>query len=125
MVEDSDQTRDIYATFLEHHGWDVLTASDGRAGIRLARTERPDIVVMNLSMPVIDGVAATELLREHESTAGIPIIVCTAYVREDGAHRALQAGCDSYLEKPVPPSRLLEEIERFVMRPAARPPAKR
>lgn len=114
LVEDSDDTRRIYSAFLQHHGYRVLEAANGREGIQLARAERPDIIVMNLSMPVIDGISATTLLREDATMATTPIIVCTAYVQEDGSELAYAAGCDAYLEKPVEPSRLQGEIERLV-----------
>jgi CheY-like chemotaxis protein len=114
FVEDNDDTRRIYSTFFRHHGYHVLEAANGQEGVQLARESRPDVVVMNLSMPVIDGISATSLIKEHEVTAGIPIVVCTAFVREDGSDLAFAAGCDAYLEKPAEPSRVLEEVERLV-----------
>jgi CheY-like chemotaxis protein len=116
FVEDNEDTRRIYSEFFRHHGYEVLEAANGQEGVQLARQLRPDIVVMNLSMPVIDGLSATSLIRENEATAGIPIVVCTAFVREDGSDLAFAAGCDAYLEKPAEPSRVLEEVERLVGR---------
>jgi CheY-like chemotaxis protein len=121
LVEDSEDTRLIYATYLQHKGWRVLEAENGRVGIQVAREKLPDVIVMNVSMPVIDGLTAAELLKEDPNTSGIPIIACTAYVRSEGGELARIAGCDSYIEKPAPPSLILEEIDRLTTRTAANP----
>ena len=114
VVENDDDTRCIYSTVLEHHGYNVLQADDGAEGIALARAHLPDLILMNLSMPRIDGISATSILRGEPGTAKIPIIACTGFVSEDGEDKAVDAGVDAYLEKPCMPSRILEEVEKFI-----------
>ena len=119
VVENDEDTRSIYATVLEHRGYDVVQAGDGASGIELAREHHPDLILMNLSMPKLDGISATSILRSEAATAGIPIIACTGFISEDGEQRALIAGADAYLEKPCMPSRVVEEVERFIGPPVA------
>jgi two-component system, cell cycle response regulator DivK len=114
VVEDDHDTRVIWQTVLEHHGYMVIGASDGSDGIIKAREESPDLIVMNLSMPKLDGISTTALLKRDAVTAAIPIIACTGYVREDGEDQAEDAGVDAYLEKPCEPSRMVEEVQRFI-----------
>ena len=119
LVEDSEDTLAIYTLMLEHHGFRVLGATTGADGIAAARASRPDVIVMNLSLPGLDGLSAAHILKQDPTTAGIPIIACTAFIQEEGARPAKQAGCDSYLEKPCDPSRVLAEVERFMVRAPA------
>jgi|SRR5688500_6491067 len=114
VVENDEDTRSIYTTALEHYGYDVLQAEHGAEGIELAREHRPDLILMNLSMPELDGLSATSILRGEPSTADIPIIACTGFIRADGQDKAVDAGVDAYLEKPCMPSRILEEVEKFI-----------
>jgi two-component system, cell cycle response regulator DivK len=119
LVDDDDDTRSIYQTMLRHYGYDAVVAADGPEGVRLAQAHEPSIIVMNLSMPTLDGISAISMLREDPRTASIPIIACTGFVREDGEDLAEDAGCDAYLEKPCQPSRLVQEIQRFIGPPVA------
>lgn len=119
VVENDDDTRRIYATVLEHRGYSVLQADDGASGIDLARQHQPDLILMNLSMPRLDGISATTILREDTHTAAIPIIACTGFISEEGQNAAQVAGVNSYLEKPCMPSRILEEVEKFIGPPVA------
>lgn len=114
VVDDDMDTRIIWMTALEHHGYSTVAAGDGPEGILMAREQQPDVIVMNLSMPRLDGLSATTLLRNDPLTADIPIIACTGFVKEDGEDRAEDAGCDAYLEKPCEPSRMVEEVQRFI-----------
>jgi two-component system, cell cycle response regulator DivK len=114
LVEDSEDTLDIYTTMLEHHGYRVIGAATGREGIETAREQQPDVIVMNVSLPGIDGLAASHILKRDEATARIPIIACTGFIQEEGGRPAEDAGCDSYLEKPCEPSRILAEVQRFI-----------
>lgn len=119
LVEDSEDTREIYTVILEHHGYRVLGEANGADGITTARAARPDVIVMNVSLPGIDGLAAAQILKHDPATSDIPIIACTAFIHEDGAGPAEAAGCESYLEKPCDPSRLLAEVERLMVRAPA------
>lgn len=92
----------------------MLLASDGGEGVRIAQEHGPDLILMNLAMPKLDGLSATSLLRDDPRTATIPIIACTGFALHDGGERAEGAGADAYLEKPVEPSRLVQEVERFI-----------
>lgn len=119
IVDDDYDTRTIWLTMLQYRGYTTLEAADGPEGIQLARERHPDVIVMNLSMPKLDGIGATTILREDPVTAHIPIIACTGFVREDGLDDAAEAGCNAYLEKPCEPSRVVEEVERFIGPPVA------
>lgn len=118
IVEDNSDNRSIYATLLRHHGYRVLEAEDGAEGLELARTELPDLVLMDISLPVLDGWQATELLKQDSQTASIPVIALTAHAMVEHRHRSLDAGCAVYLAKPCEPSRVLEEIGRLLAAPA-------
>jgi two-component system, cell cycle response regulator DivK len=117
IVEDSEDTREVYTTFLRHHGYRVVEACTGLDGIQLARSERPDVIVMNLAMPHVDGLSATQALKADPATRPIPIIACSAFLRAQGELPAEEAGAETYLEKPCDPSRILEEVRRFAGEP--------
>ncbi|HSJ23881.1 MAG TPA: response regulator [Longimicrobiales bacterium] len=119
VVDDDFDTRTIWLTVLQHRGYATLDAADGGSGIQMARDHQPDVIIMNMSMPKLDGIGATTVLREDPLTAHIPIIACTGFVREDGLDEAEDAGCDAYLEKPCEPSRVVEEVARFIGPPVA------
>jgi two-component system, cell cycle response regulator DivK len=114
LVEDSGDTRVIYATILAHHGYRVIEAVNGDEGLRMAREERPDLILMNVSIPLIDGWKATALLKRDPDTAHIPVIAVTAFTRKKDRKRARDVGCDSYLPKPCDPTRVLQEVQRFI-----------
>ena len=114
LVEDHEDNRNIYRTILEHYGYEVVLASDGQSGIRLAREAQPDLVLMDLSIPVVDGWEATRVLKRDASTRGIPVIALSAHALEEDRARAREAGCDGYLAKPVEPRKVLEEVARFL-----------
>ena len=114
LVEDHEDNRNIYRTILEHYGYQVLLATDGQNGIRLAREEQPDLILMDLSIPVVDGWEATRILKLDESTRTIPVIALSAHALEEDRERAREAGCDGYLAKPVEPRKVLTEVARFL-----------
>lgn len=114
IVEDNEDNRVIYRTFLEHHGYRVLEACDGEAGVRSVREHRPDIVLMDISMPVLDGYEATKILKADPATASIPVVALTAHAMAEDRHRAAEAGCDSYLAKPAEPRQVLAEVRRML-----------
>ena len=113
LVEDNEDNLVVYRTILEHVGYRVVEARDGEEGVARARQERPDLILMDISIPKIDGWEATQRLKADPETDAIPIIALTAHALEEDRQKALHAGCDGYLAKPVEPRRVVQEVERF------------
>jgi CheY-like chemotaxis protein len=114
IVEDNEMNRDMLSRRLERKGFDVEIAVDGQAGVDQASASLPDLILMDLSLPVMDGWEATRLLKADASTEAIPVIALTAHAMQGDEQKALEAGCDDYDTKPVNFKRLLEKIEKFV-----------
>ncbi|HEX7090677.1 MAG TPA: response regulator [Longimicrobiales bacterium] len=114
LVEDNEDNLVVYRTILDHVGYNVLEARDGEEGVSRAREEHPDLILMDISIPKIDGWEATRRLKADEATRDIPVIALTAHALEEDRERALEAGCDGYLAKPIEPRRVVEEVRRFV-----------
>jgi two-component system cell cycle response regulator DivK len=110
LVEDNEMNRDMLSRRLERKGFRVLTAEDGQQGVDLAMQEQPDLILMDMSLPVLDGWGATRLLKSTSETKDIPIIALTAHAMAKDKEEAYQAGCDDFDTKPVELSRLLEKI---------------
>lgn len=113
LVEDNEDNRIVYATVLKHFGYRVLEARDGQEGVRLAREEHPDIVLMDISIPLLDGWHATAQLKASPETASIPVVALTAHALPEDREKAYAVGCDGYLAKPCEPSRVLSEVRRL------------
>ncbi|HEX2559215.1 response regulator [Phenylobacterium sp.] len=111
LVEDHEEIWDFLSRRLRRRGFDVLLAHDGAQGVEVAKAEHPDVVLMDVNLPVMDGWTATGQLKGDPSTRGIPIIALTAHAMPGDRDKALQAGCDDYHPKPVDFSRLLTQIE--------------
>jgi CheY-like chemotaxis protein len=116
IVDDSPDDREIYSQFLESRGFRSVTAADGETALRLGRDRQPDVIVMDLSLPGLDGWGATRLLKNDRLTAHIPIIACTGHAFGAPVEQALDAGCDAYIVKPCLPDDLLNEIKRHLTR---------
>lgn len=114
IVEDNLDNRMIYRTILEHYGYEVLEAADGEAGVRLARERLPDLVLMDISIPIIDGHEATRMLKADPATAHIPVIALTAHAMAEDRLLAAEAGCDAYLAKPAEPKQVAAEVRRLI-----------
>lgn len=116
MVDDHGDTRDAVAALLESCGYRVLAAGNGADGIRLARQRKPALILMDIGMPVMDGLTAVQMLRQDPETAAIPVLAVTGQHlhREQEQARTL---CDGYLAKPCGPERLLHEIRRLIPGP--------
>ncbi len=114
IVEDNEDNRIVYSTILRHHGFRVCEALDGEEGIEKARRELPDIILMDISIPVIDGWQVTEILKRETATKGIPIIALTAHAMPGDRQRAMEVGCDGYLAKPCEPRAVLAEVNRLI-----------
>jgi len=110
LVEDNEMNRDMLKRRLERRGYEVVLAFDGREGILAAQTESPDLILMDLSLPEIDGEEATRFLKSEPATAGIPLIVLTAHATVTDRERAIAAGCDGFATKPVEFEQLLSQI---------------
>jgi CheY-like chemotaxis protein len=111
IVEDNEMNRDMLSRRLERRGFAIVMAMDGQQGVEMTRSERPDLILMDMSLPVMDGWTATRLLKNDPSTASIPVIGLTAHAMAGDREKCLEAGCDDYDTKPVEFSRLMEKIE--------------
>ena len=114
LVEDNEDNRIIYSTVLRHVGYDVVEAVNGEEAVALARSVRPALILMDISIPGIDGWEATRILRGDEATRDIPIIALTAHAMADDRRRAEAAGFTAYLAKPVEPRTVVAEVDRVL-----------
>jgi len=114
LVEDNEDNRTIYSTLLRHLGYQVIEAQNGVRAIELARSERPDLILMDISIPELDGWEATRILRGDPATKDIPIVALTAHALEDDRERAAEVGFSSYLAKPIEPRAVLAEVRRLI-----------
>ena len=113
-VEDNEMNRDMLSRRLQRRGFEVLIAGDGEQGVTLAAAEKPDLILMDMSLPVLDGWEATRRIKATPDTRRIPIIGLTAHAMATDRDKCLEAGCDDYDTKPVELGRLLEKIERLL-----------
>ncbi len=116
LVEDNEMNRDMLSRRLERKGYAVTLALDGAEGLHKARTEAPDLILMDMSLPVVDGWQATRQLKADEATRGIPIIALTAHAMASDEQKARESGCDDFDTKPIELPRLLEKIEALLQR---------
>jgi CheY-like chemotaxis protein len=114
LIEDNEMNRDMLSRRLERKEFEVLIAIDGQAGINMAASESPDLILMDLSLPVIDGWEATRRIKADPTTQMIPVIALTAHAMAGDEQKALEAGCDDYDTKPVNFKRLLGKIETLL-----------
>ncbi len=114
LVEDNEMNRDMLSRRLQRRGYDVIAAVDGEEGVALARAEAPDVVIMDLSLPGIDGWEATRRLKESPETKPIPVLALTAHAMAGDRERALEAGCDDFDTKPIDLPRLLAKVEALL-----------
>lgn len=116
IVEDDRDTREMYARYMSFHGFRVATAADGVLGLSTAQVLRPDVIVMDLSLPHLDGLEAARRLKRDPRTHHIPVIACTGRVSNGSPERALDIGIDVYVTKPCPPKELLAEVRLALSR---------
>jgi two-component system, cell cycle response regulator DivK len=114
VVEDTDDNLRILRDLLTASGYDLLEATDGAEGVALAQRERPDLVLMDIQLPVIDGYEATRQIRAIPELADVPIIAVTSYALSGDDAKAFAAGCDGYVAKPFSPRQLLAKIREFL-----------
>lgn len=114
LVEDNEMNRDMMCRRLQRRNFDVAIAVDGAEGVSMAISEAPDLILMDMSLPVMDGIEATRRIKAHPATKDIPVIALTAHAMSSDRERALEAGCDDYDTKPVDLPRLLGKIEALL-----------
>jgi CheY-like chemotaxis protein len=114
IVEDNEMNRDMLSRRLERKGYEVIRACDGREGMAMAQVCRPDLILMDMSLPEIDGWSAARLLKATEATQGIPVIALTAHAMTYDRDKAIESGCDEYDTKPVDLVRLVAKMEKLL-----------
>ena len=114
LVEDNEMNQDMLTRRLERRGYQVVLAADGEQGIAMASSESPDLILMDMSLPVMDGWDATRRIKSDPATSSIPVIALTAHAMSGDRERAIQAGCDDYDTKPIELPRLLGKIEALL-----------
>jgi two-component system cell cycle response regulator DivK len=119
LVEDNEMNRDMLSRRLVRNGHEVLIAIDGKQGVDMALSQLPDLILMDMSLPVIDGWEATRQVRANDATRGIPVIALTAHAMAGDREKAMEAGCDDYDTKPVEITRLLGKITTLLATKAA------
>ena len=119
LVEDNEMNRDMLARRLEKRGFQLIIATDGLMGIAMAQKETPDLILMDMSLPGLDGWQASRQLKSDNATARIPIIALTAHAMAEDREKAMAAGCDEYETKPVDLPSLLGKIQALLAKPKA------
>ncbi|HEY0097787.1 MAG TPA: response regulator [Pyrinomonadaceae bacterium] len=121
VVEDAPDTRELLCLLFESEGYEVLTAGDGLSAVEIALRELPDAIVMDMSLPRLDGYNAAKLIRREPALAGVPLIACTAFNRWEWRGKAIAAGFDAFLTKPIDIRRLSATMSSLLSREADRP----
>jgi CheY-like chemotaxis protein len=119
LVEDNEDNLVIYSTILRHAGFDVIEARDGQAGIETAKAKHPGLILMDVSIPIVDGWEATRRLKADPATADIPIIALTAHALASDQLKAAEAGCDGYIAKPAEPRVVAATVKQHLGEPTA------
>lgn len=114
LVEDNEMNRDMLSRRLERRGFQVVLALDGQSGVEMAQTEAPDLILMDMSLPILDGWEATRRIKSTLETGQIPVIALTAHAMSSDREKALDAGCDDYDTKPIDLGRLLAKMEALL-----------
>jgi CheY-like chemotaxis protein len=114
LVEDNEMNRDMLSRRLNRNGFEVVIAVNGQEGVDLATSAKPDLILMDMSLPILDGWEATRLVKANPATAGIPVIALTAHAMVQDKERAMAAGCDEFDTKPIELPRLLEKINSLL-----------
>jgi len=117
LIEDNEQNRYLATYLLEQHGHTVISAVDGPAGINLAREVRPDLILLDIQLPLMDGYDVARTLRGFAELRSTPIVALTSYAMTGDREKALASGCNGYIEKPLQPDTFVREIEPFLLSP--------
>jgi len=119
LVEDNEMNRDMLSRRLQRKGYEIVMAFDGGKGVEMSKTEKPDLILMDMSLPVLDGWEATRRIKADPETKPIPVIALTAHAMAGDRDKALEAGCEDYDTKPIELPRLLEKIETLLKKRTA------
>ncbi|MFC2041101.1 response regulator [Chloroflexota bacterium] len=114
IVEDDTKNMTLFRDLLQVSGYSTILASGGKEGIELAKAKKPDLILMDIQMPGMDGLEATRILKADATTSGIPVIALTAYAMKGDKERMLEAGCDGYLAKPINTDEFLKEVTEYL-----------
>jgi two-component system cell cycle response regulator DivK len=114
VVEDTEDNRRILRDLLTHAGFELIEATDGESGVAMATTHRPDLILMDIQLPVLDGYEAARRIRANPDTHSIPIIAVTSYALSGDETKAIAAGCDGYVAKPFSPRKILAMVHEFL-----------
>ena len=115
LIEDNEMNRDMLSRRLSRKGFEIAIAEDGERGVEMAQAESPSLILMDISLPVMDGYEATRQIKANPTTRSIPIIALTAHAMSGDREKCLEAGCDEYETKPVDLPRLLDKIEQLLV----------
>jgi len=114
VIEDNEQNLYLTRFILERSGYEVITAPDGRSGIEAAASLRPDLILLDIQLPVMDGYAVARILRQDPDLTGIPIVAVTSYAMPGDREKTIEAGCNGYIEKPIDPDTFVTQIEQYL-----------
>jgi two-component system, cell cycle response regulator DivK len=114
LIEDNEQNRYLATFLLEKHGYEVIPACDGPVGIELAERIRPELILLDIQLPSMDGYTVARELRNNPALVNIPIVAVTSYAMTGDREKTIAAGCNGYIEKPINPETFVTEIERFL-----------
>ena len=114
VVEDDEKNMYLIRFILQDKGFEVIEARDGAAGVELAVKEKPDLIIMDIQLPVLDGYEATKRIKANKETKDIPVIALTSYAMPGDREKSLDAGCDSYITKPIKRKSLMAEVEKLL-----------
>jgi two-component system cell cycle response regulator DivK len=114
IIEDNENNLYMMRFILTQMGYEVLEARDGASGVDLAKEKRPDLILMDIQLPVLDGYSATRRIREDEALKDVPIIAVTSYAMVGDREKAIAAGCTAYVEKPIDPESFIKVLERYI-----------
>lgn len=115
VIEDNEQNLYLVSFILEKHGYQVCAARDGQEGIDMAESIRPDLILLDIQLPVMDGHTVARLLRTNAELARVPIIAVTSYAMTGDREKSIEAGCNGYIEKPINPDTFLQQIEEHLL----------
>jgi CheY-like chemotaxis protein len=118
VVEDEKDNMDLFCQILTFHGCEVLKAIDGREAINMTQSEQPDLILMDLSLPALDGWEATRTIKAIPHLAQIPIVALTAHAMVGDREKALQAGCDGYISKPIEVAQFFDSLQKYLLEDA-------